>query len=129
MIDPLSVHICTIQRSRIDYGKRPIHATEHRMGAGNRGIVQQNIGMRVTANGHFIFVKQIPGSGYGPSCRNQQRRIVGQPCNGVQVLRSQRTITGCGRSYRNGDGRHANNRGFACAWNRFSHTRYSTVFA
>lgn len=60
LINTLTVHIRAIQASRIDDAISTIQPTEHRVGAGNRGIIQKNIGARITADGNLILIEKIP---------------------------------------------------------------------
>ena len=60
LINTLTVHIRAIQASRIDDAISTIQPAEHHVGAGNRGIIQKNIGARITADGNLILIEKIP---------------------------------------------------------------------
>ena len=60
LINTLTVHIRAIQASRINDAIPTIQPAEHRVGTGNRGIIQKNIGARITADGNLILIEKIP---------------------------------------------------------------------
>ena len=64
LINTLTVHIRAIQASRIDDAISAIRPAEHRVGARNRGIIQKDIGTRITADGNLILIEKIPRPRY-----------------------------------------------------------------